>query len=184
MYATDVLSSSWSSEVFFWWKTSAKSQASPSNACLRVTPNFFSIHISHYTKFPIYDQGILLGNSKRPFHKSQIFICDLQYALCFKKTPHGMYTPTRRARQNILTICQIQEEDEESEEEPTQTQRRRGRAPASDDDSDGDEAAGGDDIEGEGEEEDQTVKKLVRYALACEFQRVTIKRTGISEKGQ
>jgi hypothetical protein len=39
-------------------------------------------------------------------------------------------------------------------------------------------------MEADGEEEDQTVKKMVRYALACEYQRVTIKRTGISEKGQ
>lgn len=37
--------------------------------------------------------------------------------------------------------------------------------------------------EGEGSM-DQSVKKLVRYALACEYQRTTIKRTGISEKGQ
>lgn len=29
---------------------------------------------------------------------------------------------------------------------------------------------------------DQAVKKLVRYALACEFQRLPITRTGIKEK--
>jgi hypothetical protein len=40
-------------------------------------------------------------------------------------------------------------------------------------------------MEVDGEESmDQSVKKLVRYALACEYQRITIKRTGISEKGQ
>ena len=39
------------------------------------------------------------------------------------------------------------------------------------------------DVDGE-ESMDQAVKKLVRYALACEYQRITIKRTGISEKGQ
>jgi len=40
-------------------------------------------------------------------------------------------------------------------------------------------------MEVDGEESmDQAVKKLVRYALACEYQRITIKRTGISEKGQ
>ena len=32
--------------------------------------------------------------------------------------------------------------------------------------------------------QDQVVKKLIRYALACEYQRVTIKRAGITEKGE
>ncbi|TVY86995.1 Non-structural maintenance of chromosome element [Lachnellula willkommii] len=77
-------------------------------------------------------------------------------------------------------------EEEESEEEPTQsTQRRRGHAPASEDESEGDEEeeVGGDEMDVDGAESmDQAVKKLVRYALACEYQRITIKRTGISEK--
>lgn len=34
------------------------------------------------------------------------------------------------------------------------------------------------------ESQDQVVKKMVRYALACEYQRIPIKRTGIAEKGQ
>jgi hypothetical protein len=33
------------------------------------------------------------------------------------------------------------------------------------------------------ESQDQVVKKMVRYALACEYQRIPIKRTGIAEKG-
>ena len=33
------------------------------------------------------------------------------------------------------------------------------------------------------ESQEQVVKKLVRYALACEFQRLPIRRSGISEKG-
>ena len=33
------------------------------------------------------------------------------------------------------------------------------------------------------ESQEQVVKKLVRYALACEFQRLPIRRAGISEKG-
>ncbi|TQS34858.1 hypothetical protein Golomagni_04744 [Golovinomyces magnicellulatus] len=41
---------------------------------------------------------------------------------------------------------------------------------------------GSEDIVGM-EDLNQTVKKLVRYALACEFQRSTIKRTGITERG-
>ncbi|RKF76664.1 putative mage family protein [Golovinomyces cichoracearum] len=41
---------------------------------------------------------------------------------------------------------------------------------------------GSEDIDGM-EDLNQTVKKLVRYALACEYQRSTIKRTGITERG-
>ncbi|TVY37054.1 Non-structural maintenance of chromosome element [Lachnellula subtilissima] len=78
------------------------------------------------------------------------------------------------------------QEEEESEEEPTQsTYRRRGRAPASEDESEEgqEEEVGGDGMDVDGAESmDQAVKKLVRYALACEYQRITIKRTGISEK--
>lgn len=33
------------------------------------------------------------------------------------------------------------------------------------------------------ESQDQVVKKMVRYALACEFQRKSIKRQDISDKG-
>ena len=32
--------------------------------------------------------------------------------------------------------------------------------------------------------QDHFVKKMVRYALACEYQRTSIKRTGITEKGE
>jgi hypothetical protein len=38
------------------------------------------------------------------------------------------------------------------------------------------------DVDG-ADSQDQAVKKLVRYALACEFQRLVIRRTGITEKG-
>jgi len=40
------------------------------------------------------------------------------------------------------------------------------------------------DADTEPSSEDQLVKKLVRYALACEFQRLPIRRTGITEKGE
>jgi len=39
-----------------------------------------------------------------------------------------------------------------------------------------------DDADTDGQ--DQTVKKLVRYALACEYKRTKITRAGISEKGR
>jgi hypothetical protein len=35
----------------------------------------------------------------------------------------------------------------------------------------------------EADSQDQVVKKLVRYALACEYQRMPIKRANITEKG-
>jgi hypothetical protein len=40
------------------------------------------------------------------------------------------------------------------------------------------------DVDPDADSQDQVVKKLVRYALACEYQRVSIKRTGITEKGR
>lgn len=39
------------------------------------------------------------------------------------------------------------------------------------------------DVDGRPDAQDQTVKKMVRYALACEYQRMPIRRSGISEKG-
>ena len=76
---------------------------------------------------------------------------------------------------------------DESEEDLTPSTQRRRRTQASND-GDEEERSEGDardeEIDGEADDQDQIVKKLVRYALACEFQRITIKRTGISEKGQ
>lgn len=64
-----------------------------------------------------------------------------------------------------------------------QSAHRRNRAPVSDDSEDDGEEQG-DDMEVDGDEnQGQIVKKLVRYALACEYQRQPIKRSGISEKG-
>lgn len=37
-------------------------------------------------------------------------------------------------------------------------------------------------VDAEQEPQDQVVKKLVRYALACEYQRMRITRTGIADK--
>jgi hypothetical protein len=84
---------------------------------------------------------------------------------------------------------QTQEESSEEDEEPRRATQKNGRRAAqSEDETEEDEE------EEEGEEEmevdpdadsqDQVVKKLVRYALACEYQRISIKRTGITEKGQ
>ncbi|KAF7853270.1 hypothetical protein EAF04_010771 [Stromatinia cepivora] len=79
---------------------------------------------------------------------------------------------------------QIREDEESEEERPRNTQRRRHITPDSEEEEDDDE----DDTRGEGigldreESLDQVVKKLVRYALACEFQRLPITRTGIKEK--
>ncbi|KIN04424.1 hypothetical protein OIDMADRAFT_116466, partial [Oidiodendron maius Zn] len=68
------------------------------------------------------------------------------------------------------------------EEEVTQNTQRRRRAPLSDDSED-DEERVRDGMEVDQEEsQDQVVKKMVRYALACEYQRLPIKRTGIAEK--
>jgi hypothetical protein len=39
------------------------------------------------------------------------------------------------------------------------------------------------DADADADSQDQLVKKLVRYAMACEYQRMPIRRTGITEKG-
>lgn len=75
------------------------------------------------------------------------------------------------------------------EEEVRNTQRRR-RGPPPSDDPDKEEENGDnqarDEIEldahGGEDSQDQLVKKLVRYALACEYSRQHIKRDGIREK--
>jgi hypothetical protein len=73
-------------------------------------------------------------------------------------------------------------EEEESEEEMPQTQRQR-RGPPSDD-SDEEEEDNGEEMDVEGQEgEEQLVKKFVRYVLACEYQRIPIRRAAVSEKG-
>jgi melanoma-associated antigen len=84
-----------------------------------------------------------------------------------------------------------EEGEEQSEEEPPRgTQRQRVQAPADDDsDEESDIENGGgivrEDLETTGEEngKNQFVKKLVRYALACEYARLPIRREGIKDKG-
>ncbi len=82
------------------------------------------------------------------------------------------------------------QEDEQSEEEERiqATQRNRKRVPQLDDEEgeeedDEDEAGDEMDVDSRSDGQDQVVKKMVRYALACEYQRMPIRRTGITEKG-
>ena len=80
-----------------------------------------------------------------------------------------------------------EEDDNGSEQEVTQsTQHGRRRAPPSDESEEEDETQDAEeDVDiGDGENsQDQVVKKLVRYALACEYSRLPITRAGIREKG-
>ncbi|KAF4632220.1 hypothetical protein G7Y89_g5906 [Cudoniella acicularis] len=83
----------------------------------------------------------------------------------------------------------VVEEEEEEEEDAQSTQHGRRHAPASEDESEEDGEEGGEedegesmDVDGDQDNPDQVVKKFVRYALACEFQRVTIKRAALKEK--
>jgi hypothetical protein len=91
------------------------------------------------------------------------------------------------AKRAASNISQVQEDEEESEEERTQsTQRNRRRAPPSEDESEEEveeDAVDEEMVDAEPDSQDQIVKKLVRYALACEYQRTSIKRVGITEKG-
>lgn len=66
-------------------------------------------------------------------------------------------------------------------------QKRRPRAPReeSEDEASASEIEHGDaaDAEGGGLQDDVLAKNLIRYALACEHQRLPITRVGIREKG-
>jgi hypothetical protein len=83
---------------------------------------------------------------------------------------------------------QTQEESSEEDEEPRRPAQKNGRRTVqSEDETDEGEEDEGDEemeVDADADSQDQVVKKLVRYALACEYQRVSIKRTGITEKGQ
>lgn len=66
---------------------------------------------------------------------------------------------------------------------------RRGQARRANDsaesDASEDEQDDGDNMDRSGDgAEDQLVNKLVRYALACEYARIPIKRDGIRDKGE
>jgi hypothetical protein len=72
-------------------------------------------------------------------------------------------------------------EDEDEEEPPRRHSRRQNDSDESEEseqDQNGDVDMGG----SAAVDEDQIVKKLVRYALACEYARIPIKRDGIREK--
>ncbi|KAI0863394.1 MAGE protein [Xylaria cubensis] len=77
---------------------------------------------------------------------------------------------------------------EERDEDNTRHRRQTKRAPESDDEpdpSDNDEEQDvdmGESAGVDGTSDDQLVKKLVRYALACEYARIPIKRDGIRDK--
>jgi hypothetical protein len=89
----------------------------------------------------------------------------------------------------LVQVAEESEGEEQSEEEPTRgTQRQRVQAPANDDsDEESDLENGGliarEELEDGENSKDQFVKKLVRYALACEYARLPIRRDGIKDKG-
>ncbi|KAK5632382.1 hypothetical protein RRF57_008096 [Xylaria bambusicola] len=76
----------------------------------------------------------------------------------------------------------VEEDDNSHHRRPTK------RVQESDNGSDDSENDGEQDIDmdraaGDNTSDDQLVKKLVRYALACEYARLPIKRDGIRDKG-
>nr|XP_036588947.1 MAGE family protein [Colletotrichum truncatum]KAF6800589.1 MAGE family protein [Colletotrichum truncatum] len=79
--------------------------------------------------------------------------------------------PSNRRRRPI--------EDDESEEEVPHRRQRRSPEDSEDADEHGDENSA---MDVETSAEDQLAKKLVRYALACEFSRTPIRRDGIKER--
>lgn len=83
---------------------------------------------------------------------------------------------------------QTQEEESESEQEPTQSTQRKRRStpeeePSEEEEPEDEDSPAEESNEGNTDGLESSVKKLVRYALACEYQRQTIKRSGITEQG-
>jgi len=70
---------------------------------------------------------------------------------------------------------------EEEAGEPSERPRQRQRPNDSDDDADSD-GSNGQNADRDDSSEMQMIKKLVRYALACDFSRVPIRRDGIRER--
>ncbi|KAJ4386676.1 hypothetical protein N0V93_009574 [Gnomoniopsis smithogilvyi] len=82
-----------------------------------------------------------------------------------------MLSTSRRSRHVV---------DDEEEEEQRPRQRQRRDDPESDEDEDENEEEQPQDVAESSD--NQLVKKLVRYALACDFSRTSIRRDGIKEK--
>lgn len=70
-------------------------------------------------------------------------------------------------------------DDEEEEQRPRQRQRREEPESEEEDEEDYE----GDTHNGIESPDSQLVKKLVRYAMACDFSRTPIRRDGIKDKG-
>ncbi|KAJ0165438.1 hypothetical protein CTA2_11259 [Colletotrichum tanaceti] len=77
--------------------------------------------------------------------------------------------PSQRRRRQV--------EDEDSEEESRHPRQRRSREESHENNASENEA-----VDAAVSAEDQLAKKLVRYALACEFSRTPIRRDGIKER--
>lgn len=75
-------------------------------------------------------------------------------------------------------LKQAVDDDEEEDQRPRQRQRRE------DPETDEEEEEVDGDARNEAESPDGLlIKKLVRYALACDYSRTPIRRDGIKEKG-
>ena len=109
--------------------------------------------------------------------------------------PSTTTTTCERSPAPILSpptnTLQVADDDEHSEHEQRPRQRRRrdepeqepedSEAPGTDEDQDQDQDMDG--MHRDESEQTQMVKKLVRYALACEYSRTPIRREGIRDKG-
>ena len=77
----------------------------------------------------------------------------------------------------IYSASQVPSDDEaEAEHRPRQRRNR-------DDDSDEEAAGGSMDVDAAEGSDVQMAKKLVRYALSCEYSRMVLRRDGIKDKG-
>lgn len=86
-----------------------------------------------------------------------------------------MPPPTQRRRRTANP-------GDEDDDEPRRRQARRNESDDDAEESAHDEEGDVSMTGADGGDEEQLVKKLVRYALACEYARLPIKRDGIREK--
>ena len=146
--------------------------------------NLTNIVTNLYTFLPIFAALINIYSSNRA---QEIY-----------RARKNMPPPQRRRRgvscpSNILPSAvanapkAAEEEDEEEEEDEDQEmelhRRNDPRAYSEGDEDEEPEANDPNDDGGEDSANGQLVKKLVRYALACEFSRTPIRRDGIKDKG-
>lgn len=87
-------------------------------------------------------------------------------------------SPSRVPELVQLTSRQIEDDELDQDSRPRQRPNRNGS-----DDEAGGESGDGEDGDSSQDADRQLAKKLIRYAISCEYSRTPIRRDGIKERG-